>query len=40
MLVCKLGYQPVSDNDYSPTNAYGKSKVEGEKKLEQGCSGF
>lgn len=31
MLVCKLGYQPVTDDDYSPTTAYGASKVEGER---------
>jgi nucleoside-diphosphate-sugar epimerase len=30
-LVCRIGYQPLSDNDYCPTTAYGESKVQGEK---------
>jgi len=30
MLVCKLGYQPASETDYCPPNAYGESKVLGE----------
>ena len=30
-LVCKIGYQPKSDDDYCPTTAYGESKVLGEK---------
>jgi len=30
-LVCKIGYQPKSDDDYCPTTAYGESKVFGEK---------
>lgn len=29
-LVCRLGYQPGSDEDYCPTTAYGASKVETE----------
>lgn len=29
-LVCKIGYQPTSENDYCPTTAYGESKVLGE----------
>lgn len=29
-LVCRIGYQPVSDDDYCPTTAYGESKVQGE----------
>ena len=29
-LVCKIGYEPKSDNDYCPTTAYGESKVSGE----------
>jgi nucleoside-diphosphate-sugar epimerase len=29
-LVCKIGYQPKSENDYCPTTAYGESKVLGE----------
>jgi nucleoside-diphosphate-sugar epimerase len=31
MLVCKLGFRPRNDHDYSPTTAYGASKVEGER---------
>lgn len=30
-MVCKLGYVPVSDRDYRPTNAYGASKAIGER---------
>jgi GlcNAc-P-P-Und epimerase len=30
MLVCRLGYQPINDQDYCPTTAYGESKVKGE----------
>lgn len=30
MLVCHLGYKPCGDTDYSPTTAYGESKVAGE----------
>ena len=30
-LVCRLGYQPSSDEDYCPTTAYGASKVETER---------
>lgn len=29
-LVCRIGYQPVSDTDYCPPNAYGESKARGE----------
>ena len=29
-LVCRIGYQPASDTDYCPPNAYGASKVRGE----------
>ena len=32
-LVCRSGYQPSSDHDYCPPNAYGESKVEMEKIL-------
>lgn len=28
-LVCRIGYQPSSDQDYCPTTAYGESKVLG-----------
>ena len=30
-LVCRLGYEPRSDEDYCPTTAYGASKVETER---------
>jgi GlcNAc-P-P-Und epimerase len=30
MLVCRLGYIPVNDQDWCPTTAYGQSKVKGE----------
>jgi nucleoside-diphosphate-sugar epimerase len=30
-LVCRIGYQPNNETDYCPPNAYGESKVEGEK---------
>lgn len=30
-LVCRIGYEPESDEDYLPDTAYGASKVEGEK---------
>lgn len=30
-LVCRIGYQPTSDEDYCPTTAYGASKVETER---------
>ena len=30
-LVCRIGYQPVGDEDYCPTTVYGQSKVLGER---------
>jgi len=30
MLVCRVGYQPKHDQDYSPSTYYGESKVKGE----------
>jgi GlcNAc-P-P-Und epimerase len=30
-LVCRIGHQPSSEDDYCPTTAYGSSKVEGER---------
>ena len=30
-LVCRVGYQPKSDDDYQPSTAYGASKVEAER---------
>lgn len=35
MLVCGLGVQPGHDTDYSPPNAYGESKVLGEKMVRK-----
>lgn len=29
-LVCRIGYQPLSEDDYCPPNAYGESKARGE----------
>jgi len=34
MLVCKVGYSPQSQKDYCPINAYGESKVAGEKLVQ------
>src|SRR5690349_18378163 len=33
MLVCRLGYVPQTDDDYSPSTAYGASKVQAEQLL-------
>ena len=33
-LVCKIGYLPSSDNDYTPSTIYGESKVLGEKVIK------
>lgn len=30
-LVCRIGYQPTSDQDYLPSTPYGESKIEGER---------
>ena len=30
-LVCRIGYQPTSDEDYAPSTLYGESKVETER---------
>ncbi len=30
-MVCRIGYQPVSDHDYCPSTAYGASKIETER---------
>lgn len=38
-LVCRIGYVPVGDDDYCPPNAYGASKVEGERIVRSGASG-
>lgn len=39
MLVCKLGYQPTSFEDYNPTTDYGRSKVRGERLVRNLASG-
>ena len=31
MLVCRIGYEPSSDQDYAPSTVYGESKVQTEK---------
>jgi nucleoside-diphosphate-sugar epimerase len=35
MLVCRLGYRPLHDEDWCPSTVYGQSKVEGEKLVRQ-----
>lgn len=40
MLVCRIGYQPRGDNDYCPSTAYGRSKIEGERIVRQSAHGF
>lgn len=34
-LVCRIGYQPNSEEDYCPANAYGESKVVGERLVRE-----
>jgi nucleoside-diphosphate-sugar epimerase len=34
-MVCEIGYQPRSDDDYCPPNPYGESKVVGEKLVRE-----
>lgn len=34
-LVCRIGYQPTSDDDYCPSTPYGESKVEGERLVRE-----
>ncbi|HTP40141.1 MAG TPA: NAD(P)-dependent oxidoreductase [Steroidobacteraceae bacterium] len=34
-LVCRIGYQPASDEDYCPTTPYGRSKMRGELLVRQ-----
>ena len=33
-LVCRVGYKPISTNDYCPNTLYGKSKVNGEEQIK------
>lgn len=40
MLVCRIGYRPRNEDDYCPSTAYGRSKVEGEHIVRQSASGF
>lgn len=35
MLVCRIGYQPKSEDDYAPSTAYGQSKIEGELRVRR-----
>jgi nucleoside-diphosphate-sugar epimerase len=36
-LVCKIGYQPMTELDYCPTTYYGESKALGEKIVREQC---
>lgn len=38
-LVCKIGYIPQGETDYCPPNAYGESKVEGERIVRAEAAG-
>jgi nucleoside-diphosphate-sugar epimerase len=35
MLVCRVGYRPIRDDDYAPSTAYGESKVIGERRVRE-----
>jgi nucleoside-diphosphate-sugar epimerase len=35
MLVCRIGYRPLAEDDYQPSTAYGSSKVEGERRVRR-----
>ena len=35
MLVCRVGYIPIDENDYSPPNLYAESKILGEKLIRE-----
>jgi nucleoside-diphosphate-sugar epimerase len=35
MLVCRIGYKPISEDDYQPSTEYGLSKVDGELRVRQ-----
>jgi GlcNAc-P-P-Und epimerase len=37
-LVCRIGYQPISDDDYCPTTPYGMSKVVGERIVRESAA--
>lgn len=40
MLVCRIGYQPKSEDDYAATTAYGLSKIEGERRVRHEADNF
>lgn len=35
MLVCRIGYRPISEVDYQPSTAYGESKIDGELRVRR-----
>jgi len=37
MLVCRIGYRPVAEDDYSANTPYGESKIEGELRVRNEC---
>lgn len=39
MLVCRMGYQPSNELDYSPSTAYGESKITGEQLVRKDAAG-
>lgn len=39
-LVCRIGYQPEAEDDYCPPNAYGESKVAGERIVRESSPRF
>ena len=39
MLVCRIGYQPRNEFDYSPNTAYGESKIAGEQLVREEAAG-
>ena len=39
-MVCEIGYQPRSENDYCPTTVYGESKVETERIIRAQAGGL
>jgi nucleoside-diphosphate-sugar epimerase len=40
MLVCRIGYQPLAEDDYQPTTQYGLSKMDGEVLVRQEASKY
>jgi nucleoside-diphosphate-sugar epimerase len=39
-LVCRIGYMPKNESDYSPSTVYGASKIEMERIVRDGCGGL